>query len=80
MANISEGGKAANNFLKAQGKHPEFHDGASLANIISGFPVQPEPRFREVERYLRNSALNLKDEALVHELIETVRTAMAVGR
>lgn len=79
MGRISEGGKAANEYLRAQGKNPEFHDGASLANIVSGYPVQDEPRFRETARYLKNAHMTLEDDK-VHELIRVVREAMSFAR
>jgi hypothetical protein len=71
MANLPEGGKRANAFLRTEGFKPEFHDGASLANIISGFHPSRhyDACFKETKNYLHRSAgFKLSDEK-VSELI-----------
>ena len=83
MARISEGSKAANQFLKDQGKTPEWHDGASIANILVSYPnpINHRPqRVKEVGKYLRSIHMSSLEDEIVEQLVDHVQKAMESGR
>jgi hypothetical protein len=71
MANLIEGTKRANVYLRSLGHKSEFHDGASIANIVYGYDPNRhlETCLKEVRNYVHKAASFRLSEDQVSELV-----------
>jgi len=67
--------KAAQEYLKTIEPNVQYHDGASIGNIVSGFRNEHASALKEVTGYCRREGLKLS-EAQIAELITVTRAAL----
>lgn len=74
MSNI-QAQKAAQEYLKTIEPGVQYHDGASIGNIISGFRNEHASALKEVTGYCRREGLKLTEEQ-IDQLIMLTRAAL----
>lgn len=67
--------KAAQEYLKSIDPAVQYHDGASIGNIVSGYRNDFSGSLREVTGYCRREGLRLT-EVQIDELIAATRAAL----
>lgn len=67
--------KAAQDYLKSIDLPVQYHDGASIGNIVSGYRLDLSGSLREVTGYCRREGLKLTEDQ-IDELISVTRAAL----